>query len=314
MTLLKYVNWNITNKCNLRCIHCAYSSGRKMLGELTTSEVKDIINQLAKMKCKLIGFSGGEPLIRDDIFELFKYVKERKIKIFLLTNGTLITKSNIDLIKNYVDRVNVSISGLTKETNDFIRGNGSFNSAIRTINLCKKNQIPVGVFFTVCKTNLSQVKRLFDFSIKYDIDAIKISPITMCGRALIHSKKLNITSKELESVYKELINKLTKFYNVKPYYGDWCNAGLDNLFFDPVGNIFPCADPLSFTKPIGNLRKTNIENIWKNSPILEKIRIEREKLGKIPCMYKYIVIKKFDIVKFSGNLCYFKKSVFKNST
>jgi sulfatase maturation enzyme AslB (radical SAM superfamily) len=102
--------WEITKKCNLRCKHCLSDSGQRCPDELTTREAKKVIDALEANKVFNVSLSGGEPLIRPDIFELLEYSSEKKIGVELLTNGTLITKETVDRLKN-INLFNVELSG-----------------------------------------------------------------------------------------------------------------------------------------------------------------------------------------------------------
>src|SRR4030066_2371395 len=158
------VVWNMTRRCNLKCIHC-YSSSTDIdyPNELSTQEGKKIIDDLAQFGSPVILFSGGEPLLRPDLLELAQYAVDRKMRAVLSTNGTLITKEIAAKLQNIgLSYVGVSLDGLEK-THDRFRGKkGAFAQAIQGIRNCRQAGIKVGIRFTVNKHNLPDVAAMFD--------------------------------------------------------------------------------------------------------------------------------------------------------
>ncbi|MEM3796084.1 MAG: radical SAM protein, partial [Archaeoglobaceae archaeon] len=109
-SLVPIIVWNITNRCNLNCLHC-YARANTRLKELSTEECKKIVNELAEFGVPVILFSGGEPLLREDIFEIAEYARDRNIKIVLSTNGTLIDETLADKLRVF-DYVGISLDGV----------------------------------------------------------------------------------------------------------------------------------------------------------------------------------------------------------
>ena len=134
------VFWNITNKCNLACAHCYISAGAGSDGreELSLEEAKAFIDDLADMKIPLLMFTGGEPLVRADLWELAEYAAARGLKTAMSTNGTLITKEIASKIKAVgIEYVGVSLDGAKAETHDAIRNQpGSFKKAVEALKNC----------------------------------------------------------------------------------------------------------------------------------------------------------------------------------
>ena len=150
------VVWNMTRRCNLKCIHCySNSADIEYPDELTTEEGKKLIDDLAAFGSPVILFSGGEPLIRKDLLELAQYATDKGMRAVISTNGTLITKEiAAKLQKIGLSYVGVSLDGLAK-THDRFRGKkGAFAAAIEGIRNCRDAGIKVGIRFTVNKHNL----------------------------------------------------------------------------------------------------------------------------------------------------------------
>ncbi|NPU84814.1 MAG: 12,18-didecarboxysiroheme deacetylase [Syntrophaceae bacterium] len=158
------VVWNMTRRCNLKCIHC-YSSSRNIpyRDEMTTEEGKALIADLASFGSPVILFSGGEPLIRKDLPELAQFAVDRGMRAVISTNGTLLTPDRIRVFREIgLSYIGVSLDGL-KETHDFFRGvPGTFERTIRGIRACRDAGIKVGVRFTVNRHNVKDVPAIFD--------------------------------------------------------------------------------------------------------------------------------------------------------
>jgi MoaA/NifB/PqqE/SkfB family radical SAM enzyme len=125
------IEWEITYACNLRCRHCYNASGQSQTNELSTREALQLINEIAEMRVFEVGISGGEPLLRSDLFELLTALKTRRIRTYLCTNGTLINDDiTQQILESKVSHVMVSLDGASSKTHDSIRGRGSYSKAI----------------------------------------------------------------------------------------------------------------------------------------------------------------------------------------
>jgi len=178
------VVWNVTQQCNLNCVHC-YSRSKNIqyTGELTTAEGKALIKDIAEFKSPVILFSGGEPLMRPDIFELIDYAKNMGLRAVLSTNGTLITKEVATrLFQLGLSYVGVSLDGIGA-TNDKFRGmNGAFDAALEGIRNCKEAGIKVGLRFTINKKNVSDIPGIFKLLEEEDIPRICFYHLVYSGR------------------------------------------------------------------------------------------------------------------------------------
>jgi 12,18-didecarboxysiroheme deacetylase len=158
------VVWNMTRRCNLRCVHCYSQSQNKIYaGELTTQEGKTLIDDLAAFSCPVILFSGGEPLMRPDLPDLVRHATDRGIRAVISTNGTLITDDFAKTFKKFgLSYVGVSLDGL-RETHDHFRGvAGAFDEAMKGIRTCLAEGIKVGIRFTINRRNAADIPAIFD--------------------------------------------------------------------------------------------------------------------------------------------------------
>ena len=159
------VVWNITRACNLRCVHCYNDSGTSKAGdELSTDEAKAVLDDLSGFEVPSILFSGGEPLMRPDLFELLGYAVKRGLRAVLSTNGTLITADVAKKIKQHeVSYVGISLDGIGK-VNDQFRGlDGAFEKAAEGIKNCRDAGVRIGLRLTLTKRNVQDLESLFEF-------------------------------------------------------------------------------------------------------------------------------------------------------
>ncbi len=178
------VVWNMTRRCNLKCIHCySNSADHDYPDELTTEEGKKLIDDLAQFGAPVILFSGGEPLLRKDIFELAQYATDKGMRAVISTNGTLITKDiAARLQKIGLSYVGVSLDGLEK-THDRFRGKkGAFAEAIEGMRNCREAGIKVGIRFTVNKHNVADVASMFDLLRKEKMERMCFYHLVYTGR------------------------------------------------------------------------------------------------------------------------------------
>ncbi|MFC1633292.1 radical SAM protein [Planctomycetota bacterium] len=159
------VVWNITRACNLKCVHCYNDSGVcKADDELSTEEAKVVLDDLVQFGVPSVLFSGGEPLMRPDLFELIAYAVERGLRAVISTNGTLITPDMAKKIKQHgVSYVGISLDGIG-DINDKFRGvAGAFDRAVAGIKNCQEAGVRIGLRLTLTKKNVQDLESLFDF-------------------------------------------------------------------------------------------------------------------------------------------------------
>ena len=178
------VVWNMTRECNLRCRHCyATAKTKPDEGELTTKEAENLIDDLAEFGAPVLLFSGGEPLIREDLFHLGKLAVDRGIRTVISTNGTLITKPMAKKIKEAgFSYVGVSLDGM-EATNDEFRGKkGAFRDALAGIQNCTEAEVRVGLRFTINKHNHQDLDEIFDLLVEEKIPRCCFYHLVYAGR------------------------------------------------------------------------------------------------------------------------------------
>lgn len=178
------VVWNMTRRCNLKCVHCyAQAKDIEFENELSTEEGKALIDDLASFGSPVILFSGGEPTLRKDLPELAAYAREKGMRAVISTNGTLIDRDMAKKLKEVgLSYVGVSLDGI-RETNDKFRGvKGAFDAALRGLHNCQEEGIKVGLRFTVNKQNVRDIPAIFDLLEEENIPRICFYHLVYAGR------------------------------------------------------------------------------------------------------------------------------------
>ena len=179
------VVWNCTRRCNLRCVHCYSSAGNVDSPEvLNTEEGKALIRDLADFGVPVVLFSGGEPLLREDIFDLADFAREQGTRTVLSTNGTLITKEVAERIRNVgFAEAGISLDGIG-EKNDRFRGkNGAYEAALQGIRNCVALGQRVSLRFTITRSNYSEIPAIFDLVERESVERVCFYHLAYVGRA-----------------------------------------------------------------------------------------------------------------------------------
>ncbi len=206
------VVWNSTKTCNLKCRHCYMSSdNKKYQNELTTDEAKAFIDDLADFHVPVLLFSGGEPLIRPDFFELAEYAQAKGVRPTLSTNGTLITRETAQRIKDIgVGYVGISLDGL-QDVNDKFRGvEGAFQKAMEGIQNCVAVGQRVGLRFTINHHNIQELDNIFDFIERENINRVCFYHLVYSGRGTA-MKNQDVTAEESRRAMDIIIRRTKDF-------------------------------------------------------------------------------------------------------
>jgi heme d1 biosynthesis radical SAM protein NirJ len=178
------VIWNLVRRCNLTCKHCyATSADKDFAGELSTAEVYTVLDDLKGFKVPVLILSGGEPLLRPDIYDISQRAKAMGFYVGLSTNGTLIDEHNIEAIAaagyNYVG---ISLDGIEATHDRFRRLDGAFARSLHAIRLCREHGIKVGLRFTLTQDNAAELPQLLALMDEENIDKFYLSHLNYAGR------------------------------------------------------------------------------------------------------------------------------------
>ena len=276
------LTWEITHKCNLKCIHCLSASSAASPGELSFEECKSVVDQLSALKVFEINFGGGEPLLQDYFLPLLRYIHEKGIVTCISTNGTALTDEAVACFNgNPLVNVQVSLDGATPEVNDSIRGRGTFERIIRGIEQLAGENIPLSINTVVTSLNFSQLSRLKELAISYGA-RLRVSRFRPSGRARESWAALKLNSSQLQELSQWLGNDpsiLTgdSFFSIsqdgRRQLGlDMCGACKMTCCIDPCGFVYPCAFLQAKEFCGGNLREKSFKDIWDNSTAFNYFR------------------------------------------
>ena len=206
------VVWNITRTCNLKCVHCYNDSGiDKDFNDITTEKAKAVLDDLAQFGVPSVLFSGGEPLMRPDLFELLQHAGQIGLRTVISTNGTLITKDVAKKIRDCgVSYVGISLDGIG-QINDKFRGvNGAFNKAVQGIRNCIAADIRVGLRLTLTKRNVQDLEGLFDFFEAENIERACFYHLVPSGRGAAIAFE-DLTHSETRAVIDTILARTRRF-------------------------------------------------------------------------------------------------------
>jgi 12,18-didecarboxysiroheme deacetylase len=178
------VVWNVTRRCNLKCVHCyAHAKDVSFENELSTEEGKKLLDDLSGFKVPVVLFSGGEPLVRKDLPELAEYAVKKGMRAVISTNGTMITPNMARILKEIgLSYVGISLDGM-EQINDRFRGvKGAFKAAVNGIRNCQDAGIKVGLRFTINKFNVDEIPSIFDLLEEMDIPRVCFYHLVYAGR------------------------------------------------------------------------------------------------------------------------------------
>ena len=298
---LRLIAWEVTRSCNLACKHCrAEAHLEPYPGELTTEEARALIDTFPQTGDPVIIFTGGEPLLRADIFDLISYANSKGLRCVLAPNGTLITPENAALMKETgVQRCSISIDGPDAFSHDSFRGvNGAFDQALAGIEYLKEAGVPFQINTTVTKRNLSQFKDIFQLAKELGAVAWHIFMLVPTGRGAGLAEEV-ITAQEYEEVlnwfydFRKKTDMHLKATCAPHYYRIMrqrareegvpvtrenfgldamtrgCLGGIGFCFISHTGQVQPCG---YLELDCGQVKQTPFPEIWARSPHFLKLR------------------------------------------
>lgn len=247
------VNLEITNRCNLSCEHCYNRNfiNQRNNTELTTEEIKQIIDKLNKSNVFGILICGGEPLLREDIFEVIYYAKKKGFSVGLSTNGTLLNSEKInELLTTDLDEIQVSVDGWDKDSYLKIKGKDMFNIVLDSIKLLKNNRMSMHINNVLTKNRLQFINKMKELSLELDVPMTFSIYMPTIGNVEEHF----LLDLEEIRMYSQSINEFFSCSNFNP-----------RLFMtiDYQGNIYPCVNSKYEEFLIGNLLKQDLNEVWE---------------------------------------------------
>jgi len=279
------LTWELTYACNLACVHCLSSSGRRDPRELTTEECKAVIRELEHLQVFYVNIGGGEPTVRRDFWELLDYSVAHGVGVKFSTNGSRITPEIAERLAatDYVD-VQISIDGATAEVNDAVRGPGSFATAIGAMERLEAagfRGFKVSVVTT--RQNAGQLDDFKAIADRYGAQ-LRLTRLRPSGRGADVWDELHPTAAQQRQVYDWLMahgeQVLTgdSFFHLSAYGEslpglNLCGAGRIVCLIDPVGDVYACPFAIHDDFLAGNLREPGgFTRVWRESDLFRDLR------------------------------------------
>ncbi len=279
------LTWELTYACNLSCVHCLSSSGRRDPRELTTAEAKAVIDELERMQVFYVNIGGGEPTVRPDFWELVDYATAHKVGVKFSTNGVKINAEVAQRLagSDYVD-VQISLDGATAEVNDVVRGPGSYATAIRAMeHLYAAGFKGFKISVVMTRENVPQLDAFKAIADRYDAQ-LRITRLRPAGRGADVWNDLHVTAAQQRELYDWLVqhgeNVLTgdSFFHLAAF-GDalaglnLCGAGRVVCLIDPVGDVYACPFAIHENFLAGSVRDAGgFQGVWRTSDLFLELR------------------------------------------
>jgi heme d1 biosynthesis radical SAM protein NirJ len=309
------VIWNLIRRCNLTCIHCySISANKDFPGELSTEEIYNVMDDLNAFHVPVLILSGGEPLMRADLFDVSRRAKRLGFYVGLSTNGTLIDERSMDRIAAVgYDYVGISIDGLRQTHDHFRRMEGAFDAAIRGIRLCRANGIKVGMRFTMTEDNAHELPQLLQLMEDEGIQKFYLSHLNYAGRGRVnrsHDAALETTRKAMDLLFDVCWNDAQSGIQREFVTGNndadgaylllWVRrhfpereahlraklvqwggnaSGVNIANIDNLGNVHP--DTFWWHYTLGNVRERPFSIIWQDTadPLMAGLKAQPRKIG-----------------------------------
>ncbi len=308
------VIWNLVRRCNLTCKHCySISADIDFPGELSTDEVFSVMDDLKQFRVPVLILSGGEPLLRPDIYEISKRAKEMGFYVGLSTNGTLINEDNIESIKAVqYDYVGISIDGKRETHDKFRQKQGAFDASMHAVSLCQTAGIKVGMRFSLTRENANELPELLDVMDEMQVEKFYLSHLNYGGRGNRHRKNdtlHSMTRRTMDILFERCWNDVNsgrereyvtgnndadgvyllhwikqrypdKYPHMRAKLSQWGgnSSGVNISNIDNLGNVHP--DTFWWNYNLGNVKERPFSEIWPDTtdPLMAGLKAEKRPL------------------------------------
>jgi mycofactocin biosynthetic radical S-adenosylmethionine protein MftC len=279
------LTWELTYACNLACVHCLSSSGRRDPRELSTAQCRAVIDELERMQVFYVNIGGGEPTVRPDFWELVDYAVAHRVGVKFSTNGVKVTPAIARRLTgtDYVD-VQISLDGATQEVNDAVRGSGSYRTAVAAMaNLAEAGFAGFKLSVVVTRQNVTQLDEFAALAQRYGAQ-LRLTRLRPAGRGASVWNELHPTAQQQRDLYDWLVahgdNVLTgdSFFHLSGFGQalpglNLCGAGRVVCLIDPVGDVYACPFAIHESFLAGNVRdQGGFARVWRESELFDRLR------------------------------------------
>lgn len=298
------ISWNLTRKCNLKCPHCYLEAGRQAENELNTDECLALIDELTALGTEMLILTGGEPLMRKDIFEIARYASSQGLWVVMGTNGVLVTEQVAEkMLECGVKGVGISIDSLDPEKHKSFRGGrNAWEYAVRALDICRDRGLQVLVQTTVMEMNYQEIPRLLAFAKEKGAWSFNLYFLVQTGRGQemqpLSAEQTHAMLEQLvdlQDIYRPMLVRskcAPQFKQIAYAKGraglesGGCMAGTQYGRITPDGTVTPCP---YMTVVAGNIRESRFTDIWQNSPVLQALRDVNQLKGRCGrCEFRHL--------------------------
>ncbi|CUR56264.1 Putative mycofactocin radical SAM maturase MftC [metagenome] len=282
------LTWELTYACNLSCAHCLSSSGKRDPRELSTEQCEAVIDELQRMQVFYVNIGGGEPTIRPDFWHLLQYAVDHQVGVKFSTNGVRLTPERAAFLASpacggYVD-VQISLDGATAEVNDYVRGPGSYDTAITALeNLAAAGFKDAKISVVVTRQNVTQLDEFKALADSYGA-TLRLTRLRPSGRGADVWDELHPLPEQQRVLYDWLMangeNVLTgdSFFHLAAFGEalpglNLCGAGRVVCLIDPIGDVYACPFAIHDNFHAGNLlAEGGFKKVWQTSALFAELR------------------------------------------
>lgn len=282
------LSWELTYACNLACVHCLSSSGRRDTDELSTAEAVSVVDQLADLSVFYVNIGGGEPMIRRDFFDIVDHAIDRKVGVKFSTNGYYIDKAAAERFAatDLLD-IQISLDGFDAATNDAIRGEGSWLAARTAMdNLASADFGNFKISIVATRHNVAQLDDYKAMADGYGAE-LRVTRLRPSGRGIDSYQDLRLTNPQQRQIFRWILDHpdvLTgdSFFHLNPIGEqtgetlpslNMCGAGRIVCLIDPVGDVYACPFVIHEEFKAGNVRSQGgFAHVWRESELFASMR------------------------------------------
>lgn len=296
------ISWNLTKRCNLRCPHCYMEAGKKADEELTTGECLTLLDEMKLLGTEMVILTGGEPLLRKDVYDIARTASELGLWVVMGTNGVLLDdRVARKMVECGVKGVAISIDSIEAEKHDSFRGGpNAWAHSVRALDVCRANGLQTVVQTTVMDMNRDEIPRLLDFTRDKGAWSFNLYFLVQTGRG---QRMNDLSAEDTEKVLADLarvqddyrpmlvrskcapqFKRIAYEQGLAGLESGGCMAGTQYCRITPEGDVTPCP---YMTVVAGNVRRQSFSEIWRDSPVLRSLRDPGELKGRCgACEYK----------------------------
>ena len=281
------VSWNLTKRCNLRCPHCYMEAGKAGAAELSTGECLAVLAEMKALGTEMVILTGGEPLLRRDVYEIASAAAAAGLWVVMGTNGVLVTEAvAARMVECGVRGVAISLDSIDPARHDAFRGGrGAFHHSLRALETCRAHGLEVLVQTTVMEENYEEVPALLDLARRLGAWSFNLYFLVRTGRgetmhelAPARAEAMLARLVGLQREYRPMLVRAKcapHFKRIAYEQGEaglesgGCMAGVDYCRITPEGDVTPCP---YMTAVAGNVREGGFAAVWNDSPLLRSLR------------------------------------------